>query len=138
MGKTDNFRRQHKEILSVAKTISDNLDEKKLAQDSGYVRSLLSDLTGKVKVHLKMEDDGIYPILIDSNNDEVKTTAQQFSDEMGGLSQAYVDFVEKWPTPLSIQQKPAEFISEITGIFNALSARIEKEDNILYEIFDKV
>lgn len=136
MGKTDDFRATHKELLSIAKDISGMLQEGSLAKDASAVRSLLSRLAGKLQVHLSTEDRSLYPHLLNSSDANVKATAQKYMDEMGGIAAAFKEYVSKWPHALAIQKAPADFIKDTKGIFDALAKRIEREDAELYTLVD--
>ncbi len=138
MSKTTNFRTQHKELLQIATEMSSHLKESELANDANCVRSLLSKLAGKLTVHLAMEDKNLYPSLLNHEDERVRTTAKRFIDEMGGIQEAFSKYVRNWPTSAHIQKNPSGFISETKAIANALSQRIAKEDNELYNMIDSL
>jgi hypothetical protein len=138
MSSTEVLRRQHEEILKSAGEIALLLNADHLAADASPVRALLARLTGQVGVHLAIEDNAIYPKLVEHQDGEVRQTAKMFLDEMGGISAAFTSYTRKWPTPSSIQNSPAEFIEETQALFNALSTRIERENNQLYVLVDQL
>ncbi|MBE9502665.1 MAG: hemerythrin domain-containing protein [Proteobacteria bacterium] len=138
MGRTDDFRAKHQELLSIASQISDQLDASKLAEDAKQARSLLSTLAGKLGMHLAVEDRNLYPELLNHDDENIRATAKRFIDEMGGIADAFKTYVNKWPHSKTIQDNPGDFITETKGIFNALAARISKEDNELYSMVDKL
>ncbi len=138
MGEIENFRRQHKEILQVATEISSLLKPDQIAKDAGVIRSLLSTLVGKLNVHLSMEDDALYPRLLAHKDANVNSIAKRFIDEMGGFNKVFREYTKKWPSPTAIQNAPVEFNKETKGIFDALFKRIEKEDNELFPLVNKL
>lgn len=138
MSRTDNFRRQHDEILNVAKEISLSLTPDKLNDQVNEVRKLLSSLTGKINVHLSMEDNALYPRMIQGNDANIKLTAQKFMTEMGEIKTVFTDYSKKWFSATSIKNSPMEFIKETKAIFAALEKRIQRENKELYPLVDKL
>lgn len=136
MGKTDDFRATHKELLNIAKDMSGMLQEDSLGKDASSVRQLLSKLSGKLMVHLATEDRSLYPHLLSSQDSKLKEMAQKYMDEMGGIAAAFKGYVSKWPHAMAIQKAPADFIEETKGVFDALAKRIEREDDELYTLVD--
>lgn len=102
MERTENFRRQHKELLQITTDLSSLLREEQLRKNASEARGVLSMLAGKLKIYLTMEDDVLYP------------------------------------SPTAIQNNPADFIEDSKCIFEALTKRIEKEENKLYSLVDSL
>lgn len=137
MGITANFIQQHEDLLSVAKEMSKLLDPNILGKDAQPVRSLLSKLSAKLKIHLASEDKSLYPELLNHKDANVKATTKKFMDEMGSISSVFVKYTEKWVSADAIQKNPNDFIKETEGLFSALAKRIEKENRELYPLVDK-
>ncbi len=137
MRRTESFRQQHQEILQIVKEMAAGLDPQKLAKDAGPMRSLLSKLVGKVSMHLTMEDNSLYPLLIAGKDAAASQTAKVFQTEMGGIKTTFTAYAQRWPLASDIQAQPAQFVSETKQIFAALGNRIEKEENDLYVKADK-
>ncbi len=138
MGLTDNFKKQHKELLQTAKEISDVLDAEKLSRNAGNARSLLSKLAGKLTVHLLMEDRSLYPNLLKHSDPNVQSLAKRYIDEMGDVKTTFEKYSKNWVTSSKIQDNPDGFVRETKGILDALAKRIEKEDNELYPAVDRI
>lgn len=133
---TEMLRTQHEGLLDVAQEVSTHLDATKLRQDAYDVRTLLSKLSGKLKVHLAMEDDSLYPRLLESPDESVRTTTIRYQNEMGNISTTFHNYMAKWRTAQPIQDDPHEFIAQTHKLFSALAERIEREDNELYPMID--
>jgi hemerythrin-like domain-containing protein len=138
MGITNKFRRQHADLVEVINKMTDLLSPWALNEYSATMHSLLLELSGKLKVHLIMEDDVLYPELQKSSNEKVRKIAQQFFDEMGGLKKNFIDYVHHWPNTEAIKNNAEDFVNETRGIFNALGNRIKREDNELYPLYEKI
>jgi len=138
MGKTENFRQQHKEMLQIANEISPLLKADQLTANANAVAQSLAKLAGKLNVHLSMEDKVLYPKLIEHQDPNVKSMANKFIDEMGKIKEVYAQYSNKWSSPEAIKKNPPDFINETKGIFEAISKRITKEDSELYALVDRL
>lgn len=134
---TDNFRRQHDEILAIAGEIAARLQPDTLRADTRWVRSLLSALAGKLTIHLAMEDKALYPRLAEADVEDCAALALAFMKEMGGLGAAFAAYNQKWQAG-AIGEDPARFILETREVFGALGKRIERENRQLYPMADRV
>lgn len=137
MSRLNNFKRQHREIRELADKISMILNQDLLVQDPMEVRNLLSTLSGKLMMHLAMEDQFLYPNLMESNDSQIQTTAARFSTEMGDLVKVFKDYSAKWLNPSTIQANHEAFIKESRAIFQALLKRIDREDRELYPLVEE-
>lgn len=136
MARTDNFRRQHDEIIALAQELAALLDPAKLAVDAGPARSKLSSLAGKLKVHLAMEDQSLYPNAASSGHAPLSSLATQYQQEMGGIKAAFEKYLATWPAPAAIQAKPEAFVADTKAIYGALAERVRKENEELYPLVD--
>jgi hemerythrin-like domain-containing protein len=136
MVRIKSFKTQHSEIMELANQISARLTPAEIERDPQSIRSLLSQLSGKLSVHLSMEDQTLYPLLMSHPDDRIKEMSRSFSNEMGGILSVYRQYKSKWPTHMEISASPDEFIRETKQIFSVLAERIDKEDNQLYPLIE--
>jgi hypothetical protein len=134
MAYTDNFRRQHQDLLALAGEIAGKL--KAQPADARGLRNLLSALAGKLTVHLAMEDKALYPRLVQENVDNSRALADAFQQEMGGLAGTFADYNQKWQLD-AIAADPAGFASETHKVFAAVGRRIARENSELYPLADR-
>lgn len=135
---TDAFRRQHDELLQVVGEMQRLFDVGRLATDANAARTLLSQLEVGLRVHLLMEDRAMYPKLTSHEDPTIAGIAKRYRDEMGGLTAAFGAYTKRWSTAGEIQRDAAGFISESKAIFDALRTRIERENDDLYALVDRV
>jgi len=138
MRRSQRFREQHDNILEIVASISKELTVGHLASDASAVRKLLSTFMGKLKMHLAMEDQSLYPSLMKHGDESIQALAKRFSNEMGFIAEAALSYNEQWQTARLIQADPAKFISDTKSLFAVLGKRIEKENNQLYSALDKL
>ena len=137
MSITENLRKQHHELLEIAARLTRELDEHALSRNASTARTTLSQFSGKLKVHLNMEDRSLYPRLIGSESETVRDTARSFIAEIGGIGEAFLKYLDRWPNSSSIQREPKEFIRETRDILSAVAKRIDKENRDLYPLVDR-
>jgi hemerythrin-like domain-containing protein len=84
-----------------------------------------------------MEDKALYPKLLASDKTKVRQTAESFLNEMGNLNQTFGDYLKRWNSVLKIKAQYGQFRLETQTILTALTQRIAREDQELYEMADK-
>jgi DUF438 domain-containing protein len=137
MARTDNFRKQHDDILKIAGELGKQLVADRLQQDAGLTVSLLARLASKLKDHLDLQHKQLYPELIEKGNEQVRNTARQFDQEMGTFATTfYQAYMKKWCHKAVIEQAPEAFIDATQTLFDALTTRINRENKILYPLLD--
>ena len=133
MSFTDKFKAQHHEILMIAKEMSAEMKGK---SDPSVLRKQLSNLAGKLNFHLAMEDQALYPRLMDRKDSDAKVMARKFMDEMGGLGKVFGTYNDKWQLT-AIRNDLAGFQAETQAVFSALTKRIARENTELYPLADR-
>lgn len=133
---TSNLRRQHTEILGLASKILEAIKATPPALEK--IAELLPSLTGRVTIHLTMEDNGLYPKLLNSGDPKIRQTAADFIAEMGNFKKAFGDYNEKWNSILKVKNNIEEFNRETQMIMTALIRRINQEDRELYDLADRM
>jgi len=132
---TDNFKRQHQELLGLVGELAAKV--KADPGDAKGLRTLLSALSGKLTVHLAMEDKALYPRLLQVDADNSRGLARAFQQEMGGLADSFAQFNQKWQTG-AIAADPGGFARATQDLASALGRRIARENAELYPLADRV
>lgn len=107
------------------------------AADAFELQMQLGRLAGSVKMHLLAEDDGLYPRLLQHQDERVRTKAAEFQTSMGTLASAFLGFVETWRESGAIGKDRAAFFRDLRGVADALNRRMDLEDNELYALADR-
>ena len=96
----------------------------------------LFDAKNMLLNHLKKEDNQLYPILNKAaeTNKELKNTLDIFAKDMNGISKTALGFFEKYEK----ESTGMDFAKDLGLLISALSNRIRKEENILYNKFDEI
>jgi len=126
------YREHHRAIRDLVS----RMPEGTAAPVEEQVRPVLIKLTGLLAAHLKLEDDHLYPAMLANIDPEVRARAELFQTEMGGLSEAFGRFSDRWIAPRAISADPAGFARDWGGIRSALDGRMDREDRDLYALVD--
>jgi len=138
MGITENLKEQHKDIFEMITRISSHLNPDHISQDPSQVCKLLSDLADSLNYHLTMEDHSFYPALFNHPDQNIVAAATKYVDEIKGIKESFANYMSKWSNQDIVRKNPKDFISESMVIFEAISKRIYKEDNVLYPLADSI
>ncbi|HBT47419.1 MAG TPA: hypothetical protein DEA73_06025 [Peptococcaceae bacterium] len=111
----DTLVRQHREILGLLTDI-EALGKDGISSRPFDLLIKLGALFGKVKVHLAQEDRGLYPLLLQHPDEQVRERAQRFIRDMGGLREAFDRFRNKYASIEAIKEDPTRFLADVKAI----------------------
>lgn len=133
---TQRFRVQHDEIGVIVGRI-----EMLIASPTGHtraaeIRQAFSELSAKLRLHLALEDDLLYPRLGRHPDPRARELAAHYQTEMGGIRQAYEDFLAQWIHSGRVATEYSAFKTALKGLFAALNDRIHRENTQVYPLAD--
>ena len=102
----------------------------KIRPNAKTAYQLLCDLSDKVKEHLSEEDRGLYPSLLIHEDPKVKSIAWGFISGEKPLRKSFDDYHKKWLKNCDFNFTQ-EFLQETSDVFEMLSDRIEREEQVL-------
>jgi hypothetical protein len=130
----ETLKRQHTEIKEILAELKQNLNNEDISKDAFSIAAKISNLAGKLKIHLNTEDRYMYPQLFTSTNAEIQRTAKAYYDEMGTISSDFMAFKDKYNTRTKIINEPHAFKREFKRMLGIIEDRMAKEDANLYNI----
>lgn len=133
---TDEFRRQHDDLLAIGAEFRGLLQPEALRRDPRPARALLSTLAARLAVHLSLEDRLIYLRLLQTGDERTRTLTRSVMAEMGSLGAVFKAYDEKWQVA-AIEAEPTVFARESVQALAALAKRIERENRQLYPLADQ-
>ncbi len=128
----EKLKNQHQEILRIVDEIHFDLEMEINSSIANSLMEKIERLRSLLEIHLLIEDDFLYPALQKLPHDDVRNTATRFAIELGGIKEAFSEYLGKWCTPEDIVRSSSYFVSESNALFSALQQRIAKEDNELF------
>lgn len=132
-----NLKRQHQEIGQLFNEIETLLTQDVVAK-AFDISLKIGSLAGKLSIHLKSEDDYLYPSLINSADERLKKTAELFNKEMGHIAQSFSDYKTKYMISTRIKQDSTRFIADTKSIISSLRIRLSHEDKELFPLTEKL
>jgi Hemerythrin HHE cation binding domain len=124
------YRDQHDRLRAHVAKMSD-------VKTDSERKTLLAQLAGSVKMHLKAEDDSLYPRLLAHHDAAVRRKAAELQRSMGDLAGAFDAFYARWIKPGAIAAQPRAYDDELTSVVAALATRMDLEDRDLYDLADR-
>lgn len=132
------MRRQHDAAEEMAASLLAIVASYRDQYDAVPIARLVGKLNALLRVHLAYEDTVLYPTLMRCGDAEVAMVVRAFHDEMGALAPQFEEFAWRWSGPTVIDMMFDRFREEATGILAALAARIERENDRLYPLAERI
>jgi len=135
---TDNFRRQHEELATAGGELLQELDtdDASIAARAGELRRKVARFAGKLKMHASMENEALYPRLLEHPELRVRETAATLLSEVRDLYSAFDHYARRWPTTASIEAEPRVFAKDTRKVLKTLWMRMCRENDELYPLVD--
>ncbi|MEO6581809.1 MAG: hemerythrin domain-containing protein [Sphingomicrobium sp.] len=100
-----------------------------------HLFALRHELSSTLITHLKTADWLLYPRLMASHDPDIASTARLFSEEMGGLSAAYVGHCKNWDAD-AITADWTGYCADSRELIRALNYRMTRESRELYPLLE--
>lgn len=136
--KMQSLRKQHDSAEDMVATIMTLIESYRDEGDAIPIARTIGKLNVLLRVHLAYEDTVLYPYLIRSGDGETAALAFKFSRETGSLAPQFEEFARRWSDPTAISGMFGRFREEATAIFATLAARIQRENDQLYPLAERM
>jgi len=130
----DHLKHQHEGIYQLIEEIESSLNLTKIESDAFNLSLKLGQLSGKLTMHLRSEDDFLYPSLKNSSDQKHREIGVRFSQEMSGIADRFFSYKSQYLAASKIKENPDKFIQDTKVIFDILMKRLRTEDKSLYAI----
>jgi len=107
------------------------LDQLRVRPNAKTAYELLCDLGEKVRTHLAEEDRSLYPSLLIHEDPKVKSIAWGFISGEKPLRKTFDDYHKRWLKNCDFNFTD-EFLAETHEVFDMVSKRIEREEQVLF------
>ncbi len=126
----DELKKEHSEIITIFN------EAKGLGILSREGQAKLMTVKARLLTHLKKEDEQLYPVLRKKaeNNKFIKNTLDIYAINIEDVSRVVIEFFDKY----SGEVLGTELQEEFDRLFAVLSIRIRSEEDILYEVYEKM
>ena len=126
----EELRRQHADVMAIAAQLGAAVADDRTPQSVGALRWRLAR---RLLAHLAIEDDHLYPAMLQLDDASARATAKRFQTELGALSAAFTHYMAAW-TDLQIAEEWPRFCAETRIILAALAKRVAQENTKLYPL----
>ncbi|WP_019849626.1 hemerythrin domain-containing protein [Desulfitobacterium sp. PCE1] len=130
----DLLKNQHSIIRQLIQEIEEEIRLGNLDHKAFDLSLKISKLSGILVLHLKSEDEYLYPALKSSKDETLSKTAEQLYQEMGTLSAEFLQYKSIYMSATKIKADIPQFIEGSKEIFSALKNRLNTEDKKLYQL----
>ncbi len=98
--------------------------------------ALVAAKTGLLS-HLAREDEHLYPVLFDAAQDDpiLADALDFFGENLVGVAEAALAFFDKYEEKIGADD---EFEADFSNFVNVLTQRIQKEESVIYKMFDQL
>jgi iron-sulfur cluster repair protein YtfE (RIC family) len=131
------YRDEHQRILKRAAELLSTCEQVKTSADMEEARKAVRRLDAVLRGHLVREDDELYGRLSASEDAEVRATAAQAMEDMGGLGQAWIGFVEQCEQARFPQDRD-RLSAGCRTLLKALAERVRWENEVLYPMAERL
>ncbi len=139
MGSIDHLRRQHRELLRLAKEIMPFLQGERPAHDFTAARLRLSAFVRKLGVHIALVDRFIYARLSRHSDPNIVAKAAEHRQDLHALRARVNRYTLEWiSTAIAADGASPKFIDETKIIFELLFKRLEAEDSEIYPLVERI
>jgi hypothetical protein len=138
VAKIESLRQQHDAAEQMAAAIMSRIASYRDEYDAIPIARQIGKLNVLLRVHFAYGDTILYPLMMRSGDGQAAALAHLFAHETGSLAPEFEDFVRRWSGPTAIHSTFERFREEATALFGALGARIERENDQLYPLAERV
>lgn len=128
----DSYKGTHAELRQMIDDLSSilSMEQLRIRPNAKTAYELLCDLGEKVRRHLAEEDRSLYPSLLIHEDPKVKSIAWGFISGEKPLRKTFDDYHKRWLKNCDFNFTE-EFLAETHEVFDMLSHRIEREEQVL-------
>jgi hypothetical protein len=131
------YRDEHHRILKRAAELLSSCAQVKSGADMDEARKAVRRLDAVLRGHLTREDDELYRRLAASDDPDVRATAAQAMEDMGGLAQAWIGFVDQCEQARFPQDRD-RLSAGCRTLLKALAERVRWENEVLYPMAERL
>ncbi len=128
------FLRQHQGLMGIGAEIFQAMQQPVEADALRHVRKLAARFKGALLVHQRMENEALYPRLLDHPDPAIASAARALFEQLGDVYDAFVAFEARWGASEAVAQDPAGYYGALRSLLKRLFRRMQIEDGELYAL----
>ncbi|MFT0532100.1 hemerythrin domain-containing protein [Castellaniella hirudinis] len=131
------FKLQHVQILKAIHQLR-QYAKAGIVENAPHLSRELLSIKSKIKLHLAIEDDILYPRLQKKGDPLVSQLAHRYQAEMQSLAADFLAFVDRWGHTDQIAGNPEAFRQDCNVVIKALHQRIQRENLEFYPAAERL
>ncbi|TGL77036.1 hemerythrin domain-containing protein [Leptospira yasudae] len=128
------YKVQYAEIQKLLNDLEKRLHGEISESIDGLLHELAS-FSARLKLHLNVEENLIYPKIKDADVDNASSIAEEYRRRTMELKSSFKTYYSKWLLPSSILKNESQFREDTEKLILNLRDRIRKEENEIYILF---
>lgn len=128
---------QHDEIVMLVRAVAARIAKADFIEQASSIAGQLEQMTGKLAVHLALEDLMVCKPMIQSKDIAIKTAAANFRGDVMCLHDICINFAETWREE-DIKARPQEFIIAFRSVASLLVGRFELVTRQVYPVASRL
>jgi hemerythrin-like domain-containing protein len=133
----EKLRRDHANLLQLMERALLTLDNRKAADHETVLNSLVS-FEEALRIHLEIEDRILYPILMDHEDEEIRTLTGEYVKEMRSTFDSFRSFIPRWEVGGTSPPSRDVLTSELKDYASILMQRIRFEEEVLFPTLESL
>lgn len=129
------LRAQHRVLMEKTSELGGLAPSLRVREDAVEADQIIGAMHALLVNHLQLEDQWLYPTLMQAADQDVRHFAADSFEEMGGILGAWLAYRAEWSAD-TIHTYPQRFATATRGIVEALALRVEREEDHLYPAMD--
>jgi hemerythrin-like domain-containing protein len=128
----ERLKKQHSEILDSINYIESFIKNNDFNRDLSELAEEVNVLAGKLKIHLSVEDEFVYPELLKKYGVSENYLLKNYLGEVKELDVIFAEYINRFNRADKICNNIEEFIESSDRVFKIIKTRIQKEDKELF------
>ena len=128
----DLYITKHRVIQDYLRQLTDLVNGTIEKTNAPLIAELINKTTGVLNMHLASEDHFVYPKLLESSDEKIRSITRSYMNEMTKIADSYLAFHKNFNTPSKILADTDEFKKTFKQVRDALLMRIDREEKELY------
>ena len=137
MTNLSSLRAQHDAAEAMIDQIFADIARYRTDKDAFPLSLKLARLAGILRTHFALENQMLYPPMIESDHREAALMARIYRDEVGHLRARFERFMGRWSSSTAIAGACRQFRFEAGMLFAALRDRIHRENRDLFPLAEQ-
>ncbi len=132
----DKLKKDHQSLLSLAGEMKTLIDTKKWTK----LPPVLTKFRKEFCDHIFTENGYLYHHLKFHFSDDQDTSdlIGVFKRDMTDIQKGVLEFTKTWSVQGAVKADPKMFVSQFKGVAEALGERVDREEDVLYELYDGI